>query len=986
MTTDIKKSQIIKSLNNLHLKGENSINEGSVKKDRSLFSSDSAGAINISNTGLYQVIDSMIKQLLEIKNRDKVTRRIGVNITKDKYYTTSVNRYSIKNREKQLYDVLRKAPAAEESSEFDLSNNIDGSASSTNLKCQIIYNDDLKNGTDFFGIDNKDLDDNNKNNNFISLQTPTVYDSNDVRISGEFKFVLSNSLSGSDQNSNNKYYTNSTDNCTEFLVETDADNTAENLKNAINSKSIFQAVINKTSKTINVTQPNTDGIIIDNISFFTKGIQLPIENFTSLRYTQFIANTESKSITANRGFINSGNNRLAILIAGYDQNGLPVKKYSEDSLFDFFGKMTYEFIKLNYNHIGSEQNHPGSFKQENASNNISTHHLNSVKNKVTTGSNKNIKKLDFIKQLHNLKKNGSFGSINKNSIINTTGSSDISESTITYTNAFQSDNNPPATTFGPTIIINVTVASKTSLHPYHSQSGGSQYAYYLGGLESPTLNLPPGTYRFDQSDATNNTHPLRFYTSADKSGGEYTTSVTTAGTPGSSGAYTQIEITSTTTTPIYYQCLSHNYMGGDLTRNTENTETFDVIVASKTSSHPYHSQSGGSQYAYYLGGLESPTLNLPPGTYRFDQSHNSNNGTETGGGSHPLRFYTSADKSGGEYTTGVTTDGTPGSSGAYTQIVITSGTTTPIYYQCSSHAYMGGNLTVDNGDNSTSNLNIVLYKGTTAVTFTMVSGNAITSSLNDTIREFNKGNDLSTTVTNLFSSINSYIDFTAINNSSSDQIIVRQDFNSTITGNTTNNISGITLSNFTTNTISTSTSPNTLSDIYKFNKNLFTQSDDQIIPFKDDDSNSVGLYQLIDNLIFQIQIFKNKIIKREKFYRDKLKESEPNEDFIRLNNIYENNLKSKTSYCQTQGGLNSILSKPSFIEIINNTDYAPGIEFKYSQDALFELCGRFLNELLKLNNGHSGYENIYPGFHSVVNLQAKVSQHHLNSVISFISS
>ena len=981
MTTDIKKSQIIKSLNNLHLKGINSIDEGLVKNASPLFSSSSAGAISIKNTGLYQVIDNMIKQLLEIKNRDKITRRIGVNIATDKYYTTSINRYSIKNREKQLYDVLKKVPQSTEPSDFDLSNNIDGSASSTNLKCQIVYNDDLRVGTDFFGTENVDLNDNNKNNNFISLQTPIKYDTNDVRISGEFKFVLRNSLSGSDTNSNDKYYTNLTDNCTEFLVQSTADDTAENLKNAINSKSIFQAVINTTSKTITVTQSNTDGIIIDNISFFTKGILLPIENFTSFRYTQFIANTESISITANRGYINPSNNRLAMLTAGYDQNGLPVKKYSEDSLFDFFGKMTYEFIKLNYNHIGNEQNHPGSFNQVNSSNNISNHHMNSVRNKVTTGSNKNIKKLDFIKQLQNLKKNGLFGSINKNSIINTTGGSNISESIITYTSAFQSGNNPPIP-IEPTIIINVTVASKTSSHPYYSQSGSSS-AYYLGGLESPTLNLPPGTYRFDQSDNTNQGHPLRFYTSADKSGSIYNTDVTTSEddspsiSPGSSGAYTQIEITAATPT-LYYQCSSHAYMGGDLTRNTEATKTFDVIVASKTSSHPYYNQ--GSSYAYYLGGLQSPTLNLPPGTYRFDQSDPSNSGTGTGNVSHPLLFYENVDKSGN--TINVTTAGTLGNSGAYTQIVITETTTTPIYYQCSSHAYMGGNLTVDNGSNSTSNLDIVLYKGTTAVTFKMVSGNATTSSSTVTTREFNKGSDLSTTVTNLFNSINSYTDFTAINNSSSNQIIVRQNFNSTITDNNINNITGITVPIFSSNTISTSISPNTLSDIYKFiDNNLFTQTGTQIIPFQDNDTNSVGLYQLIDNLIFQIQIFKNKIKKREKFYRDKLKESNPNQDFISLDNIYKNNLKSKTSYCQTQGGLNSSLPKPSFLEIINNTDYTPSIEFKYSQDALFELCGRFLNELLKLNNGHSGFENIYPGFHSVVNLQATVSQHHLNSVI-----
>ena len=162
MTTDIKKSQIIKSLNNLHLKGINSIDEGLVKNASPLFSSSSAGAISIKNTGLYQVIDNMIKQLLEIKNIDKITRRIGVNIATDKYYTTSINRYSIKNREKQLYDVLKKVPQSTEPSDFDLSNNIDGSASSTNLKCQIVYNDDLRDGTNFFGTENGDLNDNNK--------------------------------------------------------------------------------------------------------------------------------------------------------------------------------------------------------------------------------------------------------------------------------------------------------------------------------------------------------------------------------------------------------------------------------------------------------------------------------------------------------------------------------------------------------------------------------------------------------------------------------------------------------------------------------------------------------------------------------------------------------------------------------------------------------------------------------------------------------
>ena len=72
--------------------------------------------------------------------------------------------------------------------------------------------------------------------------------------------------------------------------------------------------------------------------------------------------------------------------------------------------------------------------------------------------------------------------------------------------------------------------------------------------------------------------------------------------------------------------------------------------------------------------------------YRFDQSDSSNSG-------HPLRFYLDADKT-TAYTTGVTTNGTPGSSGAYTQIDVDEDTPSILYYQCSSHAYMGNHAVV----------------------------------------------------------------------------------------------------------------------------------------------------------------------------------------------------------------------------------------------------------------------------------------------------
>ena len=102
-----------------------------------------------------------------------------------------------------------------------------------------------------------------------------------------------------------------------------------------------------------------------------------------------------------------------------------------------------------------------------------------------------------------------------------------------------------------------------------STGGGNKY--FIDGVQTPTLELVEGaTFRFDQSDSSNGTHPLRFATAADASGGtQYTTNVTTNGTPGSSGAYTQIEVASSAPT-LYYYCTAHSGMGGQA--NTPNTD------------------------------------------------------------------------------------------------------------------------------------------------------------------------------------------------------------------------------------------------------------------------------------------------------------------------------------------------------------------------------------------------------------------------------
>ena len=117
------------------------------------------------------------------------------------------------------------------------------------------------------------------------------------------------------------------------------------------------------------------------------------------------------------------------------------------------------------------------------------------------------------------------------------------------------------------ITYTVTVATKTSAHPYSGV--GSSSAYFLEGLESPAFTLggadtsKPYYYKFDQADGTNASHPLLFYLDAGKTTA-YTTGVTTAGTAGQAGAYTLLAVDEYTPNILYYQCSSHANMGNHL--------------------------------------------------------------------------------------------------------------------------------------------------------------------------------------------------------------------------------------------------------------------------------------------------------------------------------------------------------------------------------------------------------------------------------------
>ena len=147
------------------------------------------------------------------------------------------------------------------------------------------------------------------------------------------------------------------------------------------------------------------------------------------------------------------------------------------------------------------------------------------------------------------------------------------------------------------------------------------------------------------------------------------------------------------------------------------TQSLTVTVASKTSEHTAFGD--GSSNGYLIDGHEGAHLNLSRGVYKFDQADSSNSG-------HPLRFYYDEGKN-RIMSTGVTTSGTPGSSGAHTTITISDDTPTPLFYQCTAHGQMGGRVNIMGGKRA--RLNITTDKSNagdgTTVGFTILADRTV---------------------------------------------------------------------------------------------------------------------------------------------------------------------------------------------------------------------------------------------------------------------
>jgi alpha-tubulin suppressor-like RCC1 family protein len=127
---------------------------------------------------------------------------------------------------------------------------------------------------------------------------------------------------------------------------------------------------------------------------------------------------------------------------------------------------------------------------------------------------------------------------------------------------------------------------------------GTGNKFYLNGKVSPSITLKEGkTYRFDQSDVSNASHPLKFSTTSNgthASGTAFTTGVTSVGTPGTSGSYVEI-IVPIGVADLYYYCQNHAGMGGSLPTIVNSGDNWTKVVAGR---HVLAINSSGELYSW----------------------------------------------------------------------------------------------------------------------------------------------------------------------------------------------------------------------------------------------------------------------------------------------------------------------------------------------------------------------------------------------------
>ena len=174
-----------------------------------------------------------------------------------------------------------------------------------------------------------------------------------------------------------------------------------------------------------------------------------------------------------------------------------------------------------------------------------------------------------------------------------------------------------------------------------STGGGNKY--FIDGVQQDTVMIGAGlTYKFDQSDNSNDNHPLRFSSDSDNST-PYTVGVTAVGTPGQAGAYTQIDVQNGAPSTLYYYCTNHSGMGGAANTDGWGRSYFGQadwgdtnIVVQGWGRLGWGSQAYGDAPIVALSGLSAtsavgaPTVEVRPGWGTLDWGENGWGSVEEG--------------------------------------------------------------------------------------------------------------------------------------------------------------------------------------------------------------------------------------------------------------------------------------------------------------------------------------------------------------------
>ena len=228
---------------------------------------------------------------------------------------------------------------------------------------------------------------------------------------------------------------------------------------------------------------------------------------------------------------------------------------------------------------------------------------------------------------------GSINSVNTNSSnVNTVASN------INNVNNVGNDITNVNTVSSNLVNINAVANSLGTAQTYTvTVSGG---VFYINGAANPTLTLTRGyTYTFDQSDSTNNNHPLAF---RDSSNASYTTGVTVNGTAGQSGASVIFAVPSSAPSSLLYYCTQHgNSMGntisviddnigivagsiGNVNTTAGSITNVNNVGNSITNVNTVASNIGtvNDFAARYSSGATNPTTNLDTGDLFFNTTAN----------------------------------------------------------------------------------------------------------------------------------------------------------------------------------------------------------------------------------------------------------------------------------------------------------------------------------------------------------------------------